>query len=138
MVDKVFPNQGSRHVGRMGEGQQEVPGREGSWAHTAQPTGQPQGPSPGSTPQGVTYPHVQPSTGPEASERLGQEARGLRGVLSYPETTPCCSALCRGPVTYMGSTGTEVHATIVAYDDNQYVGQFVAVDLPKDGLAGRT
>ena len=63
----------------MGEGQQEAPGGEGSWAHTAQPTGQPQGPSPGSTPQGVAYPHVQPSIGPEASERLGQEARGPRG-----------------------------------------------------------
>lgn len=102
VVDKVFPNQDSRLAGRVGEGRQEAPGGEGSWAHTAEPTGQPQGPSPGSTPQGVAYPHVQPSTGPEASERLGQEAQGPRGVLSCPETTPCCSALCRGPVTYMG------------------------------------
>ena len=80
MVDKVFPNQGGRHTGRMGEEQQEAPGGEGSWAHTAQPTGQPLRPRPGSTPQGVAHPHVQPSTGPEVSERLGAGGAGpLRG-----------------------------------------------------------
>lgn len=94
VVDKVFPNQGGRHAGRMGEEQQEAPGGEGSWARTAQPTGSVEGhtqdPRPGVSPT----PMSSPAQGLRYQRGLGQEARGPGGIPSCPETTPCCGAPC--------------------------------------------
>lgn len=92
----------------MGEEQLEAAGagrasRLRTPAHTLlSQAGEPRGPGQGPRPTVSPTPGIRPSTGPEVLDRLGAGGRESLGVLSCPEATLCCSALCCGLLTYVG------------------------------------